>query len=353
MPPGTLAASQHTPADLEYLDSLSARQLMEFRNHLFHPRYIESNAAKFLDNAWIDITLLREFLGHPPDASTTRESKHSPADQEYLDGLSARWLMDFRNHSLIPAEVWDRTPSTTNTNEGQHHWTNSLTGIKLTPVEAVESRRKVDTNTADEIKLSLQTGILANNNNDMSHRMARNAQRQSATARMAGRDIKEVKPALPIQSDAPVAPLSTAVAVAESTQPDQNSAEFTASAAFNVDFFANASRQLGYFRCRDFLPAIDVNLPVFDPTMFEFDFSIPTADPPADPLDEFMNSFGSWDVPGGFGAFPDAVPASATAPPLETLPIPATTTRHTTEIPSGGRATYFSRLACSEVPPPQ
>ncbi|KAJ6491086.1 hypothetical protein C8R45DRAFT_1138131, partial [Mycena sanguinolenta] len=90
-----------------------------------------------------------------------------------------------RSQSLIPAEVWDSTPSTTNTHEGQHHWTNSLTGIKLTPVEAVESRRKVDTNTADEIKLSLQTGILANNNNDMSHRMARNAQRQSATARKA------------------------------------------------------------------------------------------------------------------------------------------------------------------------
>jgi hypothetical protein len=43
-----------------------------------------------------------------------------------------------KSQSLIPAEVWDATPSTTNTNEAQHHWTNSLAGIKLTPVEALE-----------------------------------------------------------------------------------------------------------------------------------------------------------------------------------------------------------------------
>ena len=49
--------------------------------------------------------------------------------------------------------------------------------------------------------------------------------------------LAQVKPALPMQSDVPVAPLSTAVA--ESTQPDQNSAEFAASAALDVDFFAN------------------------------------------------------------------------------------------------------------------
>ncbi|KAJ7730604.1 hypothetical protein DFH07DRAFT_993004, partial [Mycena maculata] len=65
------------------------------------------------------------------------------------------------------------------------HWTNSLTGIKLTPVEALESRRKVDENVAQEIQMSLQTGILSNPNNELSHRMARNNQRQSAAARRA------------------------------------------------------------------------------------------------------------------------------------------------------------------------
>jgi hypothetical protein len=45
-----------------------------------------------------------------------------------------------KSQSRISADVWDSTPSTTNTNEAQHHWTNSLTGIKLTPVEALERR---------------------------------------------------------------------------------------------------------------------------------------------------------------------------------------------------------------------
>ncbi|KAJ7861941.1 hypothetical protein B0H13DRAFT_1528962, partial [Mycena leptocephala] len=90
-----------------------------------------------------------------------------------------------KSQSLIPANVWDSTPSTTNTNEAQHHWTNSQTGIKLTPVEAVESRRIVDLNFAEEVKMSIQTGILSNTNNEMSHRTARNCQRRSAAARKA------------------------------------------------------------------------------------------------------------------------------------------------------------------------
>ncbi|KAJ6458084.1 hypothetical protein DFH09DRAFT_1349419 [Mycena vulgaris] len=44
------AGSKHTPADREYLDSLSARLLMEFRNHVFSPTYIDLNAARFLDH---------------------------------------------------------------------------------------------------------------------------------------------------------------------------------------------------------------------------------------------------------------------------------------------------------------
>ncbi|KAJ7208565.1 hypothetical protein GGX14DRAFT_317925, partial [Mycena pura] len=87
-----------------------------------------------------------------------------------------------KSQSRIPADVWDLTPSTTNTNEAQHHWTNSLTGIKLTPVEALE---RVDENVAREIQMSLQTGILSNPNNELAHRMARNGQRQSAAARRA------------------------------------------------------------------------------------------------------------------------------------------------------------------------
>lgn len=106
-----------------------------------------------------------------------------------------------KSQSLIPADVWDSTPSTTNANEAQHHWTNSLTGIKLTLVEAIEryvtffesclqrsliySCYVVDQNTADEIQTSMRSGILTNPHNEVAHRMSRNSQRQSKTARKA------------------------------------------------------------------------------------------------------------------------------------------------------------------------
>ncbi|KAJ7939694.1 hypothetical protein B0H13DRAFT_2300391 [Mycena leptocephala] len=63
-----------------------------------------------------------------------------------------------KSQLLIPADVWDSMPSTTNTNEAQHQWTNSQTGIKLTPVEAVESHHIVDQNFAAEVKMLIQTG---------------------------------------------------------------------------------------------------------------------------------------------------------------------------------------------------
>ncbi|KAJ6448604.1 hypothetical protein C8R47DRAFT_1296991 [Mycena vitilis] len=119
------------------------------------------------------------------------------------------WILPciVKSQSRIPADVWDSTPSTTNTNEAQHHWTNSLTGIKLTPVEALESRRKVDENVAREIQMSLQTGILSNPNNELAHRMARNGQRQSAAVHRAreSRKTEDVSKELQRQLDASIA----------------------------------------------------------------------------------------------------------------------------------------------------
>ncbi|KAJ7676748.1 hypothetical protein DFH06DRAFT_1428491 [Mycena polygramma] len=62
MPSDAEPQSKHAPADQEYLDSLSARQLMDFRNYLFTPTYIAHNAAKFLDHEWVDIGELRKYL---------------------------------------------------------------------------------------------------------------------------------------------------------------------------------------------------------------------------------------------------------------------------------------------------
>ncbi|KAJ7746136.1 hypothetical protein DFH07DRAFT_1063038 [Mycena maculata] len=70
--------------------------------------------------------------------------------------------------NILPAD-WDSTPATTNTGETQHHWTNAMTGIKLTLVEAIESAREVDEKKAQEIEASMNNGILANSQNEAHH----------------------------------------------------------------------------------------------------------------------------------------------------------------------------------------
>ncbi|KAJ7026425.1 hypothetical protein C8F04DRAFT_109239 [Mycena alexandri] len=90
-----------------------------------------------------------------------------------------------KSQSPLSADVWDSTPSTTNTNEAQHAWTNTQTGIKLTLVEGLETGYQVDKTVADEIEASMRTGILSNPNNEIFHREARNSQCRSAQARKA------------------------------------------------------------------------------------------------------------------------------------------------------------------------
>ncbi|KAJ7300409.1 hypothetical protein DFH08DRAFT_828478 [Mycena albidolilacea] len=72
-------AKPRSPADQEYLDSLSGRQLMDFRNYLSSPTYIKYNAGQFLDHDWVNIELFREYLQRTgqtpvPDASSTPPS---------------------------------------------------------------------------------------------------------------------------------------------------------------------------------------------------------------------------------------------------------------------------------------
>ncbi|KAJ7192001.1 hypothetical protein GGX14DRAFT_329690, partial [Mycena pura] len=94
------------------------------------------------------------------------------------------WIIPclIKSQSGLSAEIWDTTPSTTNNNEAQHAWTNRLTGTGLSLTEGLTSAYHVDLNVAAEIQLSLKTGILANSNNETSHRVARSSARQSATA---------------------------------------------------------------------------------------------------------------------------------------------------------------------------
>ncbi|KAJ6629706.1 hypothetical protein B0H10DRAFT_2208657 [Mycena sp. CBHHK59/15] len=95
--------------------------------------------------------------------------------------LQHRWIIPslIKSRSRILPEDWDITDSTTNLNEGQHHWTNQKTGTKLSLVEAIESARQVDFQTALEVQDSLDTGILENNSNNLHHRLARNVKCRS------------------------------------------------------------------------------------------------------------------------------------------------------------------------------
>ncbi|KAJ7892498.1 hypothetical protein B0H14DRAFT_3427903 [Mycena olivaceomarginata] len=65
-------AKLRSPADQEYLDSLSGRQLMVFRNYLFSPTYIKDNAGQFLDHDWVNVQ--RTGQNPVPDLSSTPSS---------------------------------------------------------------------------------------------------------------------------------------------------------------------------------------------------------------------------------------------------------------------------------------
>ncbi|KAJ6530189.1 hypothetical protein B0H19DRAFT_967930, partial [Mycena capillaripes] len=94
--------------------------------------------------------------------------------------------------SPLSAEDWGNTPATTNTGQAQHRWTNSLTGIKSSLVEAIESARKVDEGVLHEIEIALASGVLVNSRNESSHRAARNATRTSTTMRKS-RESRELE----------------------------------------------------------------------------------------------------------------------------------------------------------------
>ncbi|KAF7327095.1 hypothetical protein MKEN_00285500 [Mycena kentingensis (nom. inval.)] len=88
-----------------------------------------------------------------------------------------------KGRSQLTAEQWDSTPSTTNTGEAQHHWTNMQTGIKLPLVEAIETARKVDLAVLSEVQLAFESGVLTNPHNELAKRTARKLTRHAATAR--------------------------------------------------------------------------------------------------------------------------------------------------------------------------
>ncbi|KAJ7475308.1 hypothetical protein B0H11DRAFT_1727892 [Mycena galericulata] len=107
--------------------------------------------------------------------------------------LQYPWIIPslIKSLSRITPEDWDITDSTTNLNEGQHHWTNQQTGVNLTLLESVEGARKADFKAAREVKDTVDTGILDNNSNNLVHRVGRKIGRNSnaaGKARAAGEE---------------------------------------------------------------------------------------------------------------------------------------------------------------------
>ncbi|KAJ6614357.1 hypothetical protein B0H10DRAFT_2436006 [Mycena sp. CBHHK59/15] len=124
---------------------------------------------------------------------------------QFIGGLGVKKIQDWWAHKemndwVIPClvksqsnilpEHWDSTPATTNTGEAQHHWTNSLTGIKLTVVEGIESARRIDQDVVSEVRTSTISGVLLNSSNEMFHRLGRNSQRQSTAAKKSRESAK-------------------------------------------------------------------------------------------------------------------------------------------------------------------
>ncbi|KAJ6474955.1 hypothetical protein C8R45DRAFT_935488 [Mycena sanguinolenta] len=89
-----MATTTRSTVDQDFLDSLSDRKLIEFRQYLFSSTYITHNASKFLDTEWVDIALLRDYLEQSSQhsASDASATRFSADNQQYLDALSNRQL---------------------------------------------------------------------------------------------------------------------------------------------------------------------------------------------------------------------------------------------------------------------
>ncbi|KAF8173410.1 hypothetical protein K438DRAFT_1980955 [Mycena galopus ATCC 62051] len=99
-------AKVRSPANQEYVDSLTARRLMDFRNYLFFPTYITHNAGQFLNDEWVGIGLFREYLQRtaqgPVSDAVPKHSSPAPSGPVRVKTEAPASLIPA---SLIPAFV--------------------------------------------------------------------------------------------------------------------------------------------------------------------------------------------------------------------------------------------------------
>ncbi|KAJ7884105.1 hypothetical protein B0H14DRAFT_3744781 [Mycena olivaceomarginata] len=169
--------------------------------------------------------------------------------------LQYPWILPSlsKSRSRIDPADWDITDASTNLNEGQHHWTNQQTGVKLTILEAIETALKVDFKTAREVKDSLETGILDNNSNNMLHRMGRNVQRKSNSVAIHRTTTQKTAEADELQArvdaakaakkvtDQAVKDAQTALSAAKGTSTGRKSGKGKMTAAGDIPLFQASS----------------------------------------------------------------------------------------------------------------
>ncbi|KAJ7912812.1 hypothetical protein B0H13DRAFT_1874401 [Mycena leptocephala] len=212
-----------------------------------------------------------------------------------------------------------------------------------------------------EIQMSLKTGILSNTNNELSHRMARNNQRQSAAARRA-REAHEKAAKAPSgnrgKSRATAVVLSASSSgCVRTTRPRTNAPAQPAQSESNNSLTPTVVKTTTTQVEEPPMAANSVQPPV-DPAFFDFDFdsllasletcpSIFAQDtsntgnnaPTTDPLDEFMTMYGFSDIMSSDGAASSFVSGAPfnnelpllPPPPPESPPAPSPTVEHPSE----------------------
>ncbi|KAJ7060131.1 hypothetical protein C8F01DRAFT_1144108 [Mycena amicta] len=151
------------------------RAVLDFKSLVTPQEY-----SRLMDFPYIDSAeKLEEF-----DAFV-RQLKPKKIRDWWAHKAMSAWILPCLVKRLSPLSEndWDSTPSTTNTGESQHAWTNSQTGIRLVLVSGMLSARTVDRATRQEIASARISGILGNTQNEEYNRMARGMAHASATIR--------------------------------------------------------------------------------------------------------------------------------------------------------------------------
>ncbi|KAJ6598746.1 hypothetical protein B0H10DRAFT_2323670 [Mycena sp. CBHHK59/15] len=101
--------------------------------------------------------------------------------------LNHKWILPGLLECLsgLSHEDWLTTPFTSNGNETQHHWTNSQTGIGFNARECILRAAKADRAVGEQFKASLESGVMTNSRNELSHRTARNTKRHTSAIQKA------------------------------------------------------------------------------------------------------------------------------------------------------------------------